>query len=202
MKKIFLSFCVALLLFPHLVSAAVTFDINKVRAVIDSNDSVQVNKNIILDASKSFLPNKKSKTTYEWDLGDKTALKSGVEIVHSYKKPGKYLVKLTVSQLNLSSDKKTTVRETNSITKEVFAYDKLMLFLTDVTDKKASIKKLSEKALTKGTYINIIESYNSTTAFMSEEALSKKLASQAKTINSANVIAIWTTRGRDRKSVV
>ena len=46
-----------------------------------------------------------------------------------------------------------------------------------------------------GIYINLIESYDSTTAFMSEEALSKKLSDQVDLLSNADTIAIWTTRG-------
>ncbi len=185
MKKLFLSLLASIILLPQFVSAAVTFDLNKVRAVIEANDIVQVNKNIILDASKSFVPDKKIIVDYSWDFGDKKGKGRGAEVVYSYAKPGKYLVTLTVTQK----------KEKSSITKEVFVYDKLVLLLTDVTDKKEGIKKLYDTALTKGTYINTIESYNSTTAFMSEETLSKKLTSQVKTISSADTIAVFTTRG-------
>lgn len=185
MKKLLLSILISIILLPQFASAAVTFDINKVRAVIGANDIVQVNKNIILDASKSFTPDEKMPIDYKWDFGDKIGKGKGSEVVYSYTKPGKYLVTLTVTQN----------KESNSITKAVFVYDKLILLLTDVTDKKDGIKKLYDTALTKGTYIDIIESYNSTTAFVSEETLSKELTSQVKTISSAETIAIWTTRG-------
>jgi len=184
MRKLLLSLLIGLFLFPQ-ASKAVTFDLNDVRAVIDSNDTVKVGKNIILDASQSFAPDEEAPITYTWDFGDGSVKKKGVEVVHSYDTPGQYLVTLTVDQLEGSS----------SITRDVYAYEKLILFLTDVTDRQESIENLMEKAHEEGTFIQVIESYDSTTAFMSEEALSKKLADEVDMIGSADTIVIWTTRG-------
>ena len=185
MRKLLLSLLIGFFLFPQFVNAAVTFDFNEVRAVIAANDIVQVEKNIILDASQSFVPDEEAPVYYEWDFGDGSLRGTGIEVVHSYSKPGEYLVTLFVTQKG----------ETDSISRDVFVYEKLILFLTDITDRKESIEKLSETALTEGTYINVIESYDSTTAFMSEEALSKKLADEVDMISNADTISIWTTRG-------
>ena len=185
MRKLLLSFLIGLFLLPQFASAAVTFDFNKVRAVIDADNIVQVEKNIIFDASKSFAPDEEAPVYYEWDFGDGSSRETGIEVVHSFVRPGEYLVTLSVTQLG----------ETDSISRDVFVYEKLILFLTDITDRKESIENLSQKALEEGTYINVIESYDSTTAFMSEEALSKKLADQVNMISGADTITIWTTRG-------
>ncbi|MBN2096178.1 PKD domain-containing protein [Candidatus Peregrinibacteria bacterium] len=185
MRKLLLTLLTGFLLLPHVASAAVTFDLNDIRAVIDANDVVQVGKNIILDGSQSFVPDEEAPVAYEWDFGDKSPKEFGAEVVHSYPKAGEYLVTLTVSQKG----------ENASITRSVFAYQKLTLFLTDVTDRRESVEKLTDKAFKEGTYVNVIESYDSNTAFMSEETLSKKLVEQVNMISGADTIAIWTTRG-------
>ena len=185
MRKFLLSLFIGFFILPHTVHAAVTFDLNDIRAVINADDVVQVEKNIILDASQSFTPDEEAPITYNWDFGDEGLQESGVEVVHSYNKPGEYLVILTVTQKG----------ESASITRSVFVYEKLILFLTDITERHESVDKLIQKALQEGTYVNVIESYDSTTAFMSEEALSKKLGDQVDMIGSADTIAIWTTRG-------
>ncbi|MCK5344147.1 MAG: hypothetical protein KAR20_12125, partial [Candidatus Heimdallarchaeota archaeon] len=84
MRKILVSFLIGLFLFAQLVSAAVSFDLNNVRAVINSESTVQVEKNIIFDASQSFLPDEKAQTSYSWDFGDNSGYQTGVEVVHSY----------------------------------------------------------------------------------------------------------------------
>ena len=185
MRKFITSLLIGFFLLPSIANAAVTFDINNIRAVINADDVVKVNKNIILDGSQSFAPDEDITVNYEWDFGDDSLKQIGAEVVHSYNNSGEYLVTLNVTQGD----------ETASITRSVFAYEKLTLFLTDVTDRQESVEKLSEKAFKEGTYINVIESYDSTTAFMSEEALSKKLVDQVSMINNADTIAVWTTRG-------
>lgn len=187
MRKFFLTFLTFLILFPQVASAAVTFpqDLNKVRAVIDANEIVQVNKNIILDASKSFIPDEELAVTYEWTFGDESQSERGIEVVHSYAESGEYLVTLKVTQ----------GEQTASISRDIFVYAKHILLLTDITERKESIENLVQTALTEGTFINVVESYDSTTAFLAEEALSKKLADEVSAIRSADTIAVWTTRG-------
>ena len=155
MKKLILLLLTAILIFPQFVAAAVTFDINNLRAVIDSDDIVEAGKNIIFDGSNSFLPDEDAETTYEWDFGDGTKV-SGMEVVHSYTTANEYLVTLTVTQNE----------ESSSIARDVFAYDKLAILLTDISEQKASIENLTKKAHDSGTFINVIESYDSETAFV------------------------------------
>lgn len=184
MRKLFLSLLIGFFLFPG-ISKAVTFDLNNVRAVINAENSVQVGKNIIMDASQSFLPDETLPASYEWDFGDDSPVTSGVEVVHSFKEPGEYLVTVKVTQGS----------EIASIAQNIVAYEKLVLLLTDVTEEQERISKLSEDSLEDGTYIKVIESYASTTAFISEETLSKKLADQEGVLSSSDIIAVWTTRG-------
>lgn len=185
MKKVLFSLLIGIFFLPQSVGAAVTFDLNKVRAIIEADDIVQANKNIIFDASDSFAPDPKINVDYKWDFGDKAGKGKGAEVVYSYSKPGKYLITLTVTQ----------GQNSDAITKEIFVYDKYILLLTDAADKKDGIKKLTETAKKNGTYINIIESYSSTTAFMSEETLSKELLTKENAIINADTIAILTTKG-------
>ena len=185
MRKFLLSIIIGLILFPQLVSAAVNFEISSLRAVIEADNIVEVEKNILFDGSKSFLPDKNIEAVYEWDFGDGSAKEKGSETVHSYSKSGQYNVKLTVTQN----------KESSSVSRDVFVYKKLIVLLTDVTERKASIELLTQKALEEGTYINVIDSYDSTTAFMSEETLSKKLSEQVSVLLRSDVITAWTTRG-------
>lgn len=184
MKKFLVSILLSLFIFPSLVGA-VEFDINKLRPVIISENVVQVDKNIIFDASSSFILDNDDLVTFEWDFGDGSPVMRGEEVVHSYGFPGNYPVTLTISQ----------GREKESIYKDIFAYNKLIMMLTDVTEKQENITNFKSEAGEEGTYINVIESYDSTTAFMSEENLSNKLADQVSLINNSDSIVIWTTRG-------
>lgn len=183
MKKLLFGFFIALLFSP-LAARAVTFDVNQLRAVIAGADTVQVKKNIIFDASQSFIPSDSEKVSYLWDLGDGTVVRKQ-EAVHTYGKPGRYEVSLTLRQ----GDQEDTAR------REVFVYEKLAVLLTDVTEKREAILNVMDTALREGVFIDLIESFDSTTAFVSEEALSGKLADEVVSLSAADYIVVWTARG-------
>ncbi len=184
MKKLLASLLLSIFILPSVV-AAVEFDLNNLRPIIASGEVVQVDKNIIFDASSSFLLDAEGTASYQWNFGDGTPVVRGEDVVHTYDAAGSYTVSLTLTQ----------GRNTESIMKDIYVYKKLILMLTDVTEKQEDIANLRADAEEEGTYVFLIESYDSTTAFMSEESLAKKLADQVSMLNNANSILIWTTRG-------
>ena len=190
LKKLFFFVLLGILFIPS--TKAVEFDANEIRPIIHSDPIVQVEKNIIFDASSSFLMDKETPVTYEWDFGDGTKDR-GEEVVHSYREAGEYIVTLTVNQQGY---------EPTSIAKDVFAYEKLTLMLTDASEKKETIQSLQAEARQEGKYIHIIESYDSSTAFISEESLFKKLSDQVGMLYSANDIVTWTTKGSGLNALV
>jgi len=183
MKKLLLSLLLSLFFIPQVW--AVEFDMNQLRPIIKADSIVQVSKTIIFDATSSFVLDSEDPIAYEWDFGDGTLPMKGEEVVHTYEESGKYLVKLTVKQGD----------NEEAIARDTFAYKKLALLLTDVTEKRESIDKLISDSQEDGIFIYLIESYNSTTAFMSEESLRKKLGEQISVFNNADEIVVWTTRG-------
>jgi PKD repeat protein len=184
MKKLLISILLTIFIFPS-VACAVEFDLNKIRPVITADNVVQVDKNIIFDASSSFVLDIDEPVIYRWNFGDGTASVRGEEVVHTYDSVGSYKVTLTMIQGD----------QEESVMRDVFVYTKLILMLTDVTERKENIANLQAEAEKEGTYVFLVESYDSTTAFMSEEALAKKLADQVSILKNANSILIWTTRG-------
>ncbi|MBN2087043.1 PKD domain-containing protein [Candidatus Peregrinibacteria bacterium] len=189
MKKLLISILIAFLLLPSILMTqtanAVEFDLNKIRPVITADQVVQVGKNIIFDASSSFLIDNDEPIKYMWDFGDDSGISREIEAVHTYSEPGNYLVTLTITQ----------GEEVESVQRDVFAYTKLILMLTDVTEMKDSIANFKAEAEEDGIYIFLLDSYESTTAFMSEESLSKKLSDQVSILNNADPIITWTSRG-------
>ncbi len=183
MRKLFLSILLSLILLPGMTHA-VEFNVNEVRPVITGDDIVRVSKNIIFDASSTFLLDTDGVVSYQWDLGDGTVI-YGEEVVHTYDRPGSYTVSLSVTQAG----------QTASIAQEVFAYNKLIFLLTDVTERSENIQNLKEDSAEEGTYIFVVESYDATTAYVSEEALYNKLNDNLSNLVNSDGIAIWTTRG-------
>jgi len=183
MKKI-LSFLLGVLFLTPQIVLAVEFSVGDIRPIISGSEIVGVGKNIIFDASSTFLPSTDLPVIYEWDLGDGTTI-FGEEVVTSYMDPGSYTITLKVKQGD----------EEVSIIKEIFVYNKLILLLTDVNDKEESILNLKDDVAKEGTFIFLIDSYDSTTAFMSEESLYSKLNDNLSVLSNADGIVIWTARG-------
>lgn len=183
MKKLFLSLFLALVFIPG-ICRAVEFDVNKIRPAITGDSIVRVTKNIIFDASSSFVLDTGEEVTYQWDMGDGTTI-YGEEAVHTYAEAGSYTVTLTVTQGSQEA----------SLAKDVYAYNKLIFLLTDVTEREENIQNLKEDAAEEGTFVFVIESYEATTAFMSEETLYNQLNDNLSSFINADGVAVWTTRG-------
>lgn len=153
-------------------------------ATITANDTVEVEKNIIFDVSSPQLIYPNETVTYTWDFGDESKTEKGEEVVHSFKDTGSYQVTLKIKQ-----------KDTETIlTHDVFVYKKLMVLLTDMASQKETIQTLANEAKDKGIDIEIIESYDSTTTFVSEDVLAKKTVEEKDMLGNATNIIIWTTR--------
>lgn len=150
-------------------------------AEIDVNPSAEVDKNIIFDGSKSVLPGDPSKARFHWDFGDGTQME-GENVTHTYKKTGKYHI-----QLKVESEKQTLKDET-----DIFIYKKSVLLITDQSEKKSQIDSLKSIGEKEGVEINILESYDSASEFISEEALTKEMNENPEAIDRSDEIILWT----------
>ena len=154
---------------------------NYLRAVINLPNAVEIKKSTIFDASQSYIPEGTKNVKYEWDFGDGNR-NEGVEVLHLYKDPGYYDVKLTL----------TDGKNNSNSTVKVFGYRKLIVFITDQTENKDSIGIIQNYAEKKGVYLKTIDSYGSSTEFISEEILTKKLTESIDDLQKAKQIAIWS----------
>lgn len=156
-------------------------EINYLKAVINSSEAIELDKNNIFDASQSFVPDPNRNIIYEWDFGDGNK-NEGIEVLHTYKQPGYYTVTLKINDGINTSESKL----------RVFAYSKLIILITDRTEDQEHIKIIQDFAEKKGVFLKTIESYGSSTEFISEEILSKKLVEETGFIEKAKHIVIWT----------
>lgn len=161
-------------------ASAETFD-NYLKGAIHTESSVEITKSTILDASQSYIPSGSEEVTYRWDFGDGNK-NEGVEVLHSYKTPGKYKVRLEITSGNNKAETET----------EIFAYKSLINLITDQTDQKANIEMFTKIAEAHGVLISVIESFGSSTEFISEEILTKKLTEGSKDIRKVGKILVWT----------
>lgn len=151
------------------------------KAVIGSDQEVEAKKSSIFDGSQSFIPNPDRSISYEWDFGDGNR-NEGIEVLHAYKEPGHYVVTLTI---NDGEDESTSELE-------VFAYHKMIILITDQRQAEERIRINEDFALENDVYIKKIESFGSSTEFISEEILTKKLTEESHNIQKAKEIIIWT----------
>ena len=155
-----------------------------IQPVISGENQVRVNKAIIFDASSSIPPEQAGDLNYQWELGDGTSAQ-GQEVVHTYKKSGNFTVTLKISLGD----------QTQTVTRDVFVYNKLFLLLTDADQWQQNIENLKDEVAKEGIYLFVLDSYEATTAYMSEEALYAQLNDNLPALASADGIAVWTTRG-------
>lgn len=152
------------------------------KAVIQAKDNVEAGKNIIFDGSKSYSPDPEEKLIYEWHFGDGN-WQRGVEVVHSFKEPGEYQVQLKVR----NSKDEEAVTETT-----VFVFERSFLLITDKGDEQERISALLSYAREQGVYVELIESFASTSEFISEENLTQKLTESLEDIQKTDQLVIWT----------
>lgn len=151
------------------------------KSVINTEAAIEIQKSTIFDASQSFLPDPQAEMSYHWDFGDGNQ-NEGVEVLHAYKEPGRYTITLNI----------TDGINTAESTMEVFAYKKLITLITDQNEAQDRIKIIQDFAEKKGVFLKLIESFGSSTEFISEEILSKKLTEEAKILQKSRQIVIWT----------
>ncbi|MBU2523626.1 PKD domain-containing protein [Patescibacteria group bacterium] len=161
------------------------------KAVIEANKSVEVNKRIIFDASKSFAISVDDKPVeYEWDFGDGNS-DTGKEVVHTYDEPGEFNVVLKV---------RTGYGE-GETSFNLVVYKRLILLVSDNNSERELIKALQEYAQKRGVYIRLIESFDSLTELASEDTLIQKLAQSQEELKSADQIIIWTKSSSGLKMI-
>ncbi len=181
-KKITLGFLLFLFIANMAVFAQETSEKpTYLQAVISSDEAIEYKKSTIFDASQSFIPVPERNISYNWDFGDGNK-SEGIEVLHAYKKTGKFTVTLTVND---------GIEESVSHM-DVFAYRKLIALITDREEAQDRITLIKDFAEEKGVYVKTIESFRSGTEFISEEVLAKKLTEHSIIFQKANQILFWT----------
>lgn len=150
-------------------------------AIINARDSVQINKNIIFDATKTTHPDAEAIIKYSWDFGDGNK-KEGSEVVHTYTELGPKTVTLTADDGSQSV----------STSLELFVHKKIIILITDRAELKDRIEGFSNYANERDNEILVYESYDSATEFISEEVLERKLSENIDNIRKIDEIVVWT----------
>lgn len=116
------------------------------KAVIDSPEAGEINKNILFEASRST--GTIDNTQYLWDFGDQS-VGSGPDIFHTYTKPGLYTVTLTLNNGNVNN-------EPVKATKQLFIYNEVQTLLINSAGDQAHTQALVDKLKQKNIYLHLL----------------------------------------------
>ncbi len=149
------------------------------QAVVSAREAVQVSKNIIFNATRSYNPTPERPVVYAWSFGDGT-FDTGEEVVHVFRRPGVYEVTL---EMQVGGARST-------ITFPVFAYTSAVLLVSDDPSKVDTLTALEEAAQTEGILLAVARGFG--TNLTSEGALAVALQEQVEILPDADLIILWT----------
>jgi PKD repeat protein len=118
---------------------------------IKGGDSVKVGKNIIFSPDVSSLQEGARVLEYLWDFGD-AQFSSKEEVVHIYRQPGRYNVKLSVTWV----PQEGVGTETVEYMKEVFVFERSLFLMTDLQQTEERISALETRAADQNVYLDHI----------------------------------------------
>lgn len=126
---------------------------------------------------------------YEWEFGDGNR-DSGVEVVHTFRKPGTYNLVVTTKITDLNN-KEITLTEINRIT----VTNRFAILISDKKSLEPKIGKFIQLAEDENVKIQLVDSFNSQSEFLAEEVLAKKLFEIKDVINKTETIIVWSHTG-------
>ncbi len=121
------------------------------QAQIKGADSVKVGKNIILSPDLKTLAETATVEEYLWDFGD-GQFSSKDEVVHIYRQPGRYNVKLRVTWTPAEGE----IREVSEVIKEIFVFERSLFLMTDLRQTQDRIEALETRAADQNVYLDHI----------------------------------------------
>ncbi|MFH1291631.1 MAG: 7TM domain-containing protein [bacterium] len=146
---------------------------------IKAEEFVEINKKAIFDASNSTL-SPTSTPIYNWEFGD-GGHATGKDVVHEYKKIGKYTVKLSITQNN----------ETQSVEQQIFAYDrKALLIIDEKTEQEISQIKL--QAAENGLALQLLSTVKDEGGFLTEDKLVEQINKIGNYVKDADILIFYT----------
>ena len=154
----------------------------KIEPVITAPELVEIGKNVIFGAGRTVNLTPEYPLTFVWDFGDGVQAE-GSEVVHTYAQEGDFDITLQVSN---------TLGDELTLTTQIFVYKKFWVLVTDDVDERERIESLIVYARERGVYVSLIESFDSVSEFITEDALTKKLSESVEDIKAADELVIWT----------
>jgi len=161
-----------------------TEDTPEITAVISADESIEVNKKIIFDASSSEFADliDESVVSYEWFYGDGNR-EQGVEVVHTYAEAGEYEVTLVVRDSEGAQ---------SSVIHELLVYERSITLITNVNERQDQIHSFVDSARDQNVLVNLIESYDAQSEFLAEEQLQTRVIENLSALEEASTFLVWT----------
>lgn len=137
---------------------------------------------INFDASASRLPPSTRLEEVLWDFGDGVRT-TGQQVSHTYRRSGNYLVTLTIS----------TDQGTSQDTTEVRIFDRLIILVIDASAPADEVRLLENQAAKSGVWLRTIAPKGSGPEILIAEDLAQQLLDIRDDVAKAQVIATWTS---------
>lgn len=153
-----------------------------IEANIRANANVEVGRNIIFDASETINNLGDEELSYEWFFGDGNR-QQGVEVVHSYNKPGEYEVNLVV---------RANSGPQASVVQDVFVYENSFALISNIASAQDRVSSFVSGARNDFVLIDLVESYNAQSDFLEEEELRSVISENISSLDQSSTIMIWT----------
>jgi PKD repeat protein len=149
---------------------------------VNADSQVELNRNIIFDASATTSTYELETLSFEWFFGDGNR-QEGIEVVHSYAEPGEYEVNLIV---------RNEVGEQISTIQPVFVYERAFALITNVDSAQDRIHSFVDTGKNEFVYVELIEAYSSQSEFLAEEDLLNAVTEQLAALENMDQIVVWT----------
>jgi len=153
--------------------------VEKIEPKITAEEFVEVNKKAIFDASDSILT-PTGTVSYSWDFGDNTRF-TGKDVVHQYKKIGKYTVTLSIKQAD----------QATAVSQQIFVYDKKALLIVDKKSEE-EIDQIKLQAAENGVALQILSTTKEEGGFLSEDNLVKEITKIGDYVKDADILIFYT----------
>jgi len=153
------------------------------QAVVSAREHVQVNKNIIFNATRSYNPTPERPVSFAWNFGDGSTAGRGEEVAHVYRDSGTYEVELTMQ----------VGAERDQVSFPLFVFDEVTLLVTDDMAQEEAIASLADSMRQQGDLLAVARGFDATIGLFTEEgAISTALSADTAAFRAADDIIIWS----------
>ncbi|MDP2691360.1 MAG: 7TM domain-containing protein [bacterium] len=153
---------------------------------IQSDNSIEVGKNIIFKVETVSLPEGARVLEYLWEFGD-GEFSSQEEVVHIFRRPGRYNVKISISWL---FEEGKPIQSSEYI-KEVFAYERSLFLIADQSQSIERIESLAKSSEDQNVYLQNIRAAIS---LRLKNRVLDRIEEHLEDIQKSERVILWTDR--------